>query len=114
MIHRSQRPDVVVPDASIAEYVFAGLKGREDQPALIDGMAGRVMTGADGQPHYSGWEADAFSSIAAYNVVVEHCTFMWGLDENMSASGPRFAGKTVAEWRRNTSHNIVFRENLAA
>lgn len=74
----------------------------------------RVMTGADGQPRFSGWEADSFSSVAAYNVVVEHCTFMWGIDENMSASGPRFAGKTVDEWRKNTSHNIVFRENLAA
>ena len=74
----------------------------------------RVMTGADGQPHFSGWEADAFSSVAAHNVVVEHCSFLWALDENMSASGPRFAGATVAEWRANTSHDIVFRENLAA
>jgi 4-coumarate--CoA ligase len=47
MIHRSLRADVVVPDISIAEYVFAGLKGREDQPALIDGLTGRVMTGAE-------------------------------------------------------------------
>ncbi|MEO7384251.1 MAG: pectate lyase [Novosphingobium sp.] len=74
----------------------------------------RVMTGADGQAHFSGWEADAFSTVAAYNVVVEHCTFMWALDENMSASGPRFQGKNLAEWRANTSHDVVFRENLAA
>jgi len=32
----------------------------------------------------------------------------------MSASGPRFNGKTVAEWRKNTSHDVVFRLNLAA
>ena len=31
----------------------------------------RVMTGADGQPHFSGWEADAFSTVAAHNVIVE-------------------------------------------
>ncbi|MBO9575328.1 MAG: pectate lyase [Sphingobium sp.] len=74
----------------------------------------RVMTGVDGQPKLSGWEADAFSTVAAHNVVVEHCSFLWGLDENMSASGPRFDGKTLAEWRANTSHDIVFRENLAA
>ncbi|MFM6933620.1 MAG: pectate lyase [Novosphingobium sp.] len=74
----------------------------------------RVMTGADGQPKRSGWEADAFSTVAAYNVVVENNTFMWALDENMSASGPRFNGNGVAEWRKNTSHNIVFRQNLAA
>ena len=53
-------------------------------------------------------------SIAAHNVVVEHCTFMWAIDENMSASGPRFTGNSLAEWRANTSHDVVFRENLAA
>lgn len=74
----------------------------------------RVMTGADGQAKRSGWEADAFSTVAAYNVVIEHNSFLWGLDENMSASGPRFNGKDLKEWRANTSHNIVFRENLAA
>lgn len=74
----------------------------------------RVMTGADGQAKLSGWEADAFSTVAAHNVVVEHCSFLWALDENMSASGPRFTGNTVAEWRAGTSHDIVFRENIAA
>jgi hypothetical protein len=39
---------------------------------------------------------------------------MWALDENMSASGPRFKGKDLAEWRANTSHDVVFRENLDA
>lgn len=74
----------------------------------------RVMTGADGQSHFSGWEADAFSTVAAHNVIVEHCSFLWALDENMSASGPRFQGKNVNEWRQNTSHDVLFRENLAA
>jgi hypothetical protein len=74
----------------------------------------RVMTGADGQAKLSGWEADAFSTVAAHHVVVEHCSFLWAIDENMSTSGPRFTGKTVAEWRAATSHDIIFRENLAA
>jgi hypothetical protein len=74
----------------------------------------RIMTGANGNPHFSGWEPDAFSTVGAYNVVIEHCSFMWAIDENMSASGPRFTGKTVAEWRAGTSHDVVFRENLAA
>lgn len=74
----------------------------------------RVLTGAAGQPHLSGWEADAFSTVAAHDVVIENNTFMWAIDENMSASGPRFAGKTVDEWRQNTSHDVVFRLNLAA
>jgi hypothetical protein len=74
----------------------------------------RVMTGAMGKPHFSDWEPDAFSTVAAHNVVVEHCSFLWAIDENMSASGPRFNGKTVQEWRANTSHDVVFRENLDA
>jgi len=74
----------------------------------------RVYTGVDGQPKRSGWEADTFSTVAAHNVIVDHCTLMWGIDENMSASGPRFTGKSVAEWRKGTSHNITFSNNLAA
>jgi hypothetical protein len=74
----------------------------------------RVLTGADGQPRLSGWEADAFSTVGAYNVVIENNTFLWAIDENMSASGPRFDGKTLADWRKNTSHDVVFRLNLAA
>ena len=60
----------------------------------------RIITGADGQAKRSGWEADAFSTASASNVVIENNTFMWAIDENMSASGPRFTGDTVEEWRR--------------
>jgi hypothetical protein len=74
----------------------------------------RVLSGADGQPRMSGWEADTFSTVAAHNVVVENSTLMWGVDENMSASGPRFTGNTVEEWRAGTSRNVVFRLNIAA
>jgi hypothetical protein len=74
----------------------------------------RVLTGVDNQPLLSGWEADSFSTVAARDVVVENSTFMWGIDENMSASGPRFTGDTVQDWRAGTSRNIVFRLNLAA
>ncbi|MBY8824181.1 pectate lyase family protein [Sphingomonas colocasiae] len=74
----------------------------------------RVRTGADGQAKRSGWEADSFSTIGAYNVIVDHCTFTWGVDENMSASGPRFTGNTPDEWRRGASHDITFSYNLAA
>ena len=74
----------------------------------------RVLTGADGQPPLSGWEADSLSTVGAHDVVIENCTFLWGIDENMSASGPRFTGDSVAEWREGTSRNVVFRLNLAA
>ncbi len=74
----------------------------------------RVRTGADDQPKRSGWEADAFSTVGAYNVVIDHNTFSWAIDENMSASGPRFNGKTPEEWRANTTHNVTFSYNLAS
>jgi len=74
----------------------------------------RVRTGASGQAKRSGWEADAMSTVGARNVIVDHCTMTWGLDENLSASGPRFTGKTVADWRRGTSHNVTFSYNLLA
>jgi pectate lyase len=74
----------------------------------------RVRTGADGQAKRSGWEADAFSTVSAHNVVVDHCTFSWGVDENMSASGPRFTGETPEQWRAGTSRNITFSYNLAS
>lgn len=74
----------------------------------------RVRPGADGASKRSGWEADSLSTVAARNIIIDHCTFMWGIDENMSASGPRFTGQTVEDWRNGTSRNITFSYNLAA
>jgi 4-coumarate--CoA ligase len=44
MIHRSARPDVAIPDMGLAAFVLAGLRGREDEPALIDGLSDSVMS----------------------------------------------------------------------
>ncbi|WP_245942367.1 pectate lyase family protein [Sphingomonas gilva] len=74
----------------------------------------RIRTGVDGQARRSGWEVDALSTVGARNVIVDHCTMTWAIDENLSASGPRFTGDTVEEWRRGTSHNITFSYNLLA
>lgn len=74
----------------------------------------RIRTGVDGQAPRSGWEADALSTVGAYNVIVDHCSMSWALDENLSASGPRFSGTTPAEWRRGTSHRITFSYNILA
>jgi hypothetical protein len=74
----------------------------------------RVRTGSAGAEPRKGWEPDAFSTQSAYNVVVDHCSMTWGVDENLSASGPRFTGKTPAEWRKGTSHRITFSNNIIA
>jgi pectate lyase len=75
----------------------------------------RVRTGEAGRPKMSGWETDALSTVGgAYDVIVDHCTFTWATDENLSASGPRFKGNTPAEWREGTSHRITFSNNIIA
>jgi hypothetical protein len=81
---------------------------------MTGGYTGNVISGQNATSGMIDSAADALTTVAAHNVVVEHCTLMWGVDENMSASGPRFTGNSLAEWRAGTSHNIVFRDNLAA
>jgi len=75
----------------------------------------RVRTGSAGQTERGAWEPDTFSTQGgAYNVIVDHCSMTWGIDENLSASGPRFAGATPDDWRQGTSHNITFSNNIIA
>jgi acyl-CoA synthetase (AMP-forming)/AMP-acid ligase II len=44
MVFRSPFPDVVVPDVSLHEFLFANVAERADQVALIDGASGAEMT----------------------------------------------------------------------
>ncbi len=64
--------------------------------------------------HGKGWEPDGISLEAASNVIIDHCSITWAIDENLSASGPRFEGKSAREWRRNTSHHVTFSNNIIA
>lgn len=73
-----------------------------------------VRPGEFGHAKRSGWEADGLSASAADNVIIDHCSFSWATDENLSASGPRFKGATVDEWRRATSRRVTFSHNIVA
>jgi len=74
----------------------------------------RIRTGTAGAAKRTGWEPDAFSGQGAWNVIVDHCSLTWAIDENLSASGPRFAGKSPEDWRAGTSHRITFSNNIIA
>ena len=49
-----------------------------------------IRPGEAGQPKKSGWEPDGFGCAGndAYNVVFDHCSATWAVDENLSVSGP--------------------------
>ncbi len=73
-----------------------------------------VRPGEAGKPKKSGWEADGLSTRGGSNVIIDHCSFSWATDENLSASGPRFSGATPEQWRLGTSHRVTFSHNIVA
>ena len=70
----------------------------------------RVRPGDAGRPKKSGWEPDGISTSGgnAYNVTIDHCSFTWATDENLSASGARTKGPDA------TSHKITFSNCIIA
>lgn len=67
-----------------------------------------VRTGDCNIPATSKWQKDALTTVGAYNVVIDHCTFTWATDENLSASGPSQEGPD------KTSNNLTFSNCIIA
>lgn len=73
-----------------------------------------IRPGTAGMARGSGFEPDALSITAGRDIIVDHCSLTWAIDEALSASGPRFNGEGPDDWRRNTSHRVTFSHNLIA
>jgi pectate lyase len=69
-----------------------------------------VRPGDAGEPKKSGWEPDGIATSGgnAYNILIDHCSVTWSVDENISASGPRLEGP------ENTSHKVTISNCLIA
>lgn len=68
----------------------------------------RFRMGDAGQAPASGFEPDVTTDgPAAFNVVFDHCSVAWGVDENLSVSGPRFDGVQGTSRRVTLSNNII-------
>lgn len=74
----------------------------------------RVRPGSAGAAKRSGWECDSLNVFTAHDVIIDHCSFSWGTDENLSVSGPRFLGSGPQQWRANTSHRVTLSNNIIA
>jgi len=69
-----------------------------------------IRPGDADQPKRSGWEPDgiSISGEKCHHILIDHCSVTWAVDENLSASGPRYLGP------ENTSRNITFSNNIIA
>ena len=69
----------------------------------------RVRPGDCGLPKRHGWEPDGISTTAgAHDIVIDHCSISWAVDENLTASGPRLEGPDA------TSHDLTFSNCIIA
>lgn len=73
----------------------------------------RVRTGDAGAARGSGWEPDGLcvGGKDGHDVVIDHCSVSWAVDENLSISGPRYDGPE-ATGRRVTLNHCIIAEGL--
>lgn len=108
-------PDVTIAGQTAPSPGITLIRGGVDVKAndvIIQHL--RIRPGDSGEARGTGFAEDSVSTASAHNLIIDHCSLTWAVDENMSASGPRFTGTTPDEWRAGTSHNILYSHNLVA
>ncbi|RPJ03308.1 MAG: right-handed parallel beta-helix repeat-containing protein, partial [Spirochaetaceae bacterium] len=73
-----------------------------------------IRAGDGGDMKRQGWEPDCLSAAGSnsYNVVFDHCSVSWGIDEGASISGDRTLGP-MKTTRFATISNCIIAENLS-
>ncbi|WP_140984457.1 pectate lyase family protein [Asticcacaulis tiandongensis] len=71
-----------------------------------------VRPGQAGETERGSWSPDGISARGVHNIIIDHSSFSWAVDENLSASGQRFQGETGDEWRRGAAYKVTFSHNL--
>lgn len=90
--------------------IIRGTLGIHTHDVVVQHLA--VRPGDAGQG--VGWEPDGITLGSAHDVIIDHCSVSWAVDENLTASGPRFEGATPDDWRENTSRRVTFSHNIVA
>jgi hypothetical protein len=68
----------------------------------------RFRMGDAGDTASTGFEPDVTTDGGeAHDIVFDHCSVAWGVDENLSVSGPRFDGVEATSRRVTLSNNII-------
>ncbi len=108
-----QEPFITIAGQTAPAHGITFIKGGIDiktHDVIVQHIS--VRPGDAGAAPRNGWEPDGMATLGknAYNIIVDHCSLTWAVDENLSASGPRTGYDSTS--RRITFSNNIIAESL--